>query len=126
LIEIGNKVRITADVKFETHDGAVGIFRDEYPGINIFGRIVVGDNTFIGHNAIIMPGVSIGSNVIIGAGSVVTKNVLSNTVVVGVPARVILTVEQYKSKALKKAVFIKSEDDVLRKIEILSSFSKLN
>lgn len=120
LIEIGNRVRITADVKFETHDGGVGIFRDEFPGINIFGKIKLGDNTFIGHNAIIMPGVTIGSNVVIGAGSIVTKDIPSNTVAVGVPARVISTIESYKEKALKKAVYIKNTDPVLRKEEILS------
>jgi hypothetical protein len=41
LIEIGNKVRITADVKFETYDAGVGIFRDEFPEINVFGKIKI-------------------------------------------------------------------------------------
>jgi acetyltransferase-like isoleucine patch superfamily enzyme len=122
LIEIGNRVRITADVKFETHDGGVGVFRDEYPGINIYGKIIVGDNTFIGHNSIIMPGVTIGSNVVIGAGSVVTKDIPPNSVAVGIPAKVIMTIDKYKQKALKKAIFINNSDPIKRKEEILSHF----
>jgi len=122
LIEIGNKVRITADVKFETHDGGVGIFRDEYPGINIYGKIKIGNNSFIGHGSVIMPGVSIGENVVIGAGSIVTKDIQSNSLAVGVPARVIKPIEEYKRSSLKKAVFIKNTDSELRKAEILSYF----
>lgn len=44
---------------------------------------------FIGANAIIMPGIIIGDEVIVGSGSVVTKDVPSNTIVAGNPARVI-------------------------------------
>ena len=124
LIEIGDNVRITADVKFETHDGGVGIFRKEHEGINIFGKIKIGNNSFIGHNSIIMPGVTIGDNVVVGAGSVVTKSIPSNSVVAGVPAHIIQSTEQYKSKALKKAVYIKNRDPKLRKKEILKSFKK--
>ncbi len=124
LIEIGNRVRITADVKFETHDGGVGIFRDEYPGINVYGKIKIGDNSFIGHNAIIMPGVTIGKNVVIGAGSVVTKDIPSNSLAVGVPARVIKSIEEYKESSLKKAVFLKETDPKKRKEEIKSYFEK--
>ena len=119
LIEIGNKVRITADVKFETHDGGVGIFRDEFPGINVFGKIKIGDNTFIGHGCIIMPGVTIGENVVVGAGSIITKNISSNSVAVGIPARVIKETKEYKKGVLKKAIFLKSSNPEVRKREIL-------
>lgn len=122
LIEIGNNVRITADVKFETHDGGVGIFRDEFPGINIFGKIIIGDNSFIGHGSIIMPGVTIGSNVVIGAGSIVTKDIPSDSLAVGAPARVIKHIEDYKKSCLAKAVFLKQTDLKKRKEEIKSYF----
>lgn len=52
-------------------------------------KICIGDNVQIGAGAIILPGVKIGSNVIIGAGSIVTKNIENNSVVVGVPAKII-------------------------------------
>lgn len=49
----------------------------------------IGDNCFIGLNAIILPGVVIGNNVIVAAGSVVTKNMGNYSVVAGNPAKVI-------------------------------------
>jgi len=51
--------------------------------------VQIGNNVLIGAKAIIMPGVTIGSNVVIGANSVVTKNIPSNSVAVGSPAKVI-------------------------------------
>jgi len=50
------------------------------------GKIIVGNNVWIGANVVILPNVTIGSNAIIGAGSVVTKDIIENTVVAGVPA----------------------------------------
>ncbi|WP_125769483.1 sugar O-acetyltransferase [Companilactobacillus furfuricola] len=49
--------------------------------------ITIGKNVWIGASSTILPGVSIGDNAIIGAGSVVTKDVEANTIVVGVPAK---------------------------------------
>ncbi|UFH53094.1 acyltransferase [Spirosoma sp. KNUC1025] len=49
----------------------------------------IGDNVWIGMNSCILPGVQIGNNSIIGSGSVVTKNVPSNEIWVGNPARFI-------------------------------------
>jgi len=51
----------------------------------------IGKKCFIGANAIIMPGIKIGDEVIVGAGSVVTKNVPSNCIVAGNPAKVLKT-----------------------------------
>jgi len=61
-------------------------------------KITIGDNVFIGVNAVILPGITIGNNVVIGAGSIVTKNINDNSVVVGNPARVISSIEEYKLK----------------------------
>jgi carbonic anhydrase/acetyltransferase-like protein (isoleucine patch superfamily) len=58
------------------------------------------DNVFVGWGAIIMPGVTIGPNAIVGAGAVVTKDVGEGTVVGGVPA-----------------IPIGSVDDLVRKME---------
>ena len=51
--------------------------------------VTIGNNVWIGGSATIVPGVTIGDNCIIGAGSVVTRDVESNTVVAGNPAKVI-------------------------------------
>lgn len=51
--------------------------------------VTIGNNVWIGGSATILPGVTIGDNVTVGAGSVVTKDVESNCVVAGNPARII-------------------------------------
>ena len=53
--------------------------------------VTIGDNVWIGGSVTILPGVTIGDNVTIGAGSVVTRDIPSNTVAVGNPCRVIKT-----------------------------------
>ena len=55
--------------------------------------IVIGDNVWIGGNAIINPGVTIGDNVVIASGAVVTKDVPSKVVVGGNPAKIINQIE---------------------------------
>ena len=51
--------------------------------------IVLGRNVWVGSNATILQGVTIGDNAVVAAGAVVTKDVAANTVVGGVPARII-------------------------------------
>lgn len=58
-------------------------------GFEYAKKIIVGDNVWIGANVQVLAGVSIGDNAVIGAGSVVTKDIPSNTVAVGNPCRVI-------------------------------------
>lgn len=50
---------------------------------------VIGNNSFIGAHSVIMPGIIIGNNSIVAAGAVVTKNVQSNCIVAGNPAKII-------------------------------------
>ncbi len=54
-------------------------------------KTIVKKGASIGSNATILCGITIGENALIGAGSVVTKDVLPNTVVAGVPAKIIKT-----------------------------------
>jgi acetyltransferase-like isoleucine patch superfamily enzyme len=54
---------------------------------NIQKDVIIGKNCFIGANSIILPGVVIGDEVIVAAGAIVTKNVPSNTIVSGNPAK---------------------------------------
>ncbi|KAK2957879.1 putative Sophorolipid acetyltransferase [Blattamonas nauphoetae] len=62
------------------------------------GRIVIEENAWIGSNATILPGVTIGKNAVVAAGAVVTKDVAANTVVGGVPAKLIKTIEDSEEK----------------------------
>lgn len=52
-------------------------------------QVHIGNNVWIGANAVILPGVTIGDNTVIGAGSVVTKDIPANVVAVGNPCRVL-------------------------------------
>ena len=56
--------------------------------------IVIGRNAWIGANATILAGVKVGENAIVAAGAVVSKDVPANTIVGGVPAKVIRMIKQ--------------------------------
>src|SRR5699024_353218 len=51
--------------------------------------VIISDNVWIGGSVVIMPGVNIGENVVIGAGSVVTKDIPSNTIAYGNPCQIV-------------------------------------
>lgn len=104
LITLKDNVRISNDVMFITHDGGNYAFRyrDEYCDVNHFGKIVIDEHTFIGARSTIMPGVYIGKNCVIGVGAVVTKSIPDNSVVVGVPAKIISDTESYAKKMKDK------------------------
>lgn len=102
LVKIGNHVTIATGVKFMTHDGGVWIFRQEIPDLQVFGPIVIEDNSVIGENAILFPGIRIGPNSIVGAGSVVINDIPPNTIAIGVPARPFGSVTKYKEKCIER------------------------
>jgi 2,3,4,5-tetrahydropyridine-2,6-dicarboxylate N-acetyltransferase len=56
--------------------------------------VIIEDNVLIGANAVILEGVKVGANSVVSAGAVVTKDVASNTVVAGIPAKVIKVVDE--------------------------------
>lgn len=101
LIAIGDQTVIASEVVFATHDVTHVVLRNLYPESNFqerIGCINVGQNCFIGSRSIIMYGISIGDNCIVGAGSFVNKDVPEGTVVAGVPAKFICTIDEYKKK----------------------------
>lgn len=61
--------------------------------------ITIGDRVWVGLNVSIIAGVTIGNDVVIGAGSVVTKDIPSNSIAAGVPARVIKRLDRTRSEA---------------------------
>lgn len=103
LIELGDYVRLSGNVTFITHDGGTWAFRDleKYKDVLKFGKIVVGDRTFIGYGATIMPGVTIGKRCVVAAGAIVTKDIPDETVVAGIPARKVNTIWEYAEKCKK-------------------------
>lgn len=73
-------------------------------------KTIIGDNVFLGANAVVLPGVTIGNNVIIGAGSVVTKDIPNGMVVAGNPAKIISSVDEYILKCRQRDILIKAPD----------------
>jgi sugar O-acyltransferase (sialic acid O-acetyltransferase NeuD family) len=75
------------------HDTQIKNFNVFNPGSNISGRVSVGNGNLFGTNSTVLQGLNIGDNSTIGASSLINKNVDSNLVVVGVPAKAIKTNE---------------------------------
>lgn len=99
LINIGDHVKITQGVTVLTHGYDFCVLQDVYGDVlGSAGEVSIGDHVFIGMNSLILKGVHIGNNVIIGAGSLVNKDVPDNSVVGGVPAKVLCTLEEYYTK----------------------------
>jgi acetyltransferase-like isoleucine patch superfamily enzyme len=96
LIEIGNKVVIAEDTYLITHEGGVCVFHDERPKLDLYGKIKIGDNCFIGRNCIILPNTTLGKNCIVGAGTVVRGNFADNSVIIGNPGKVVMNTNVYK------------------------------
>lgn len=120
LIELGDNVHITSEVLFLTHDGGTLIYRNKIPDLEITKPIIVGNNVYFGNRVIILPGVRIGDNVVIGAGSIVTKNVPDNSVVAGIPAKIIKSGDAYLEKLKNESLKLghlkgKEKDEALRR-----------
>lgn len=89
-IHIGKNVLIANNVGFITANHDFYNVQNHMPGKDIF----IGDNCWIGMNAIILPGVVLGENTIVGAGAVVTKSFPEgNSIIAGNPAKCIKKIE---------------------------------
>lgn len=97
LIEVGDNVVFAPQVYLLAHDTSSKKLV-EYVKI---GKIKIGNNCFIGARAFIMPGVEIGDNTVIGAGSLVTKSFPANVVIGGNPAKIISSLEEYRTRLVK-------------------------
>lgn len=101
--EIGPRVLITAHhTAYYTIDRGFSLYRS---------KVIIGKNCYLGAGAIILPGVTIGDKSIIGAGSVVTKSIPPGSVAMGVPAKVVCTIEEWsQNHGLKLKSGITPED----------------
>lgn len=103
MIEIGNHVHIAAGASILQHGYDWAILQKKYGEVlGSSGKVVIGDNVFIGTKTTILKGVQIGNNVIIGANSLVNKNCIEEGVYAGNPVRYIMSLSEYKEKRERK------------------------
>lgn len=93
---IGDRVLIAPDVKIYAADhpteGAqrcIDVGGGKARIVTVAKPVTIGSDVWIGGGAIILPGVTVGDNVVVGAGSVVCRDVPSNVIVAGNPAKII-------------------------------------
>lgn len=100
-ITVEDHVQVSAGAKIVTHDSSFhNVFAGRLP--TYIGPVVIKQHAYIGSDALILPGVTIGESAIIGAGAVVKSDVPARTVVVGVPAKVIGTIDEKVERFLSR------------------------
>ena len=97
LVEIGENTTLAGGVTLCTHDNSVSKMIPDCT--DMFGKITIGRNCFIGQNSLIMYGVTLADDIVVAAGSVVTKSFLSGRVILGGnPAKIIGTYDSFIEK----------------------------
>ena len=105
MLHIGDYCKITQGVIILSHDYSVSVAKRVYhEHIGNCAETVIGNNVFIGMNAIILMGSKIGDNCIVGAGSVVSGTFPCNSVIAGNPAKVICSLEDFYKKHKEREV----------------------
>lgn len=100
MLAIGDYVKITSGVCILCHDYSRSVLANISGMANVGESkpTKIGDNVFIGINAIVLMGSTIGNNCIVGAGSVVSGLFPDNVVIAGNPAKIICTIEEFYRK----------------------------
>ena len=75
------------------HDGHIGEYVNISPGVHLSGNVTVGDAATIGIGASVLQGITIGANTVVGGGAAVIRDLPSDVVAVGCPAKVIRSIE---------------------------------
>lgn len=92
LLTIEKNTVISSGTRILTEDASYTLLGSEHYTAEVY----IGENVHIGMNCFVYPGVRIGKNSVIGACSIVTKSIPANSVALGNPARVIMSVEMGK------------------------------
>jgi len=87
MISVGDNCMITRGCMILCHSDAKMGGKRKLWGNREYGKVKIGNNVFLGVDTVVMPGVTIGDNVIIGAKSLVLKDIPSNCVAFGIPAK---------------------------------------
>lgn len=126
--EIGSGCRIGNDVNLQTgviltpetvvgdncfFAGQVAVADEKYPsvGIQIRKPVIFGKKVVVGMGAKLIGGIKVGENSVIGMGAIVVNDVPPNSVVAGMPAKVVSTRKEYDRK---KRVWEKNKNQVLK------------
>lgn len=94
-VKIGNNVTL-GTCSLIGHDASINVINRAFgKRLDSVGSITIGNNVFIGHEAIVLPGSIIYDNCIVAAGAVVTGSIGPNQVVGGIPAKPITSIEKH-------------------------------
>lgn len=96
-ISIGDGVSLAGWNLVLAHNTPLEYHRDDFE--SYVAPVKIGKNAWIATGAAILPGVTVGEGAVVAAGALVTEDVLPNTMVAGVPARVIKRLSKYQDKA---------------------------
>ena len=116
LLELGSNVVLCAKSTILTHDYSHCVVCEKYcRNIGDAKPVKIGNNVFVGIDAMILMGTEIGNNVIIGAKSVVFGKIPDNCVVAGNPAKVICSIDEFYKKRIKNEIICAKTNVTLAK-----------
>ncbi|MCG7277339.1 sugar O-acetyltransferase [Corynebacterium singulare] len=92
-VTLGDRVMLGPNCSLITVGHPVNDHEMRADGWEIAKPITIGENTWFGANVTVLPGVTVGKNCVVGAGTLVTRDVPDNSLVLGSPGRVVRTLE---------------------------------
>ena len=102
LVTIGRNCFFNSYFELHTHDWVNHVFlHKDLEFTNSSGPVRIGDNVAFARNVMVLKGVTIGDNCFIGTNSVVTHDIPSNSIAVGSPAKVVMSLDEYYQKRRK-------------------------
>lgn len=111
-VEIGDFFISAPGSVILAHDASPLYFSGKYR----VQKTKIGNKVFLGANSVVLPGVTIGDNVIIGACTIVTRDVPSNSVVIGNPGRVVGAPNEYCDKCSRNKILYSPTNDISKSL----------